>query len=188
MVEVGRSRRRRAVRVANWRRLLPETNEHDLIMCWFRYLRKFRYGANIYQYLLSMNVPSQRAKHWSRSLLRQALVWWKQVAALMRGSACKSGSTWQVYLSRDDDLIPIFGTNEPTSSFFKKKSQRHDRQCYCRIADEALAAKFSFERQTKRKPHANPRLFFTYGTFGFHGDFNTAGMEWIKNYKLGVDI
>jgi hypothetical protein len=57
-----------------------------------------------------------------------------------------------------------------------------------KIADEALAAKFSFERSTNRTPHAKPRLFFTYGTFGFHGDFNTAGMEWIRNYKLGVDV
>jgi len=57
-----------------------------------------------------------------------------------------------------------------------------------KIADEATAAKFSFERQTNHKPHANSRLFFTYGTFGFHGDFNTAGMKWIRNYKLGVEI
>lgn len=57
-----------------------------------------------------------------------------------------------------------------------------------KIADEATAAKFSFERPTRLSPRANSRLFFTYGTFGFHGDFNTAGMKWINNYKLGVDI
>jgi len=57
-----------------------------------------------------------------------------------------------------------------------------------KIADAALAAKFSYERQTHHKPHANRRLFFTYGTFGFHGSFNTSGMKWIKKYNLGVDI
>lgn len=58
-----------------------------------------------------------------------------------------------------------------------------------KIADEALAAKFSFERRTTNKPYANPRLFFTYGSFGFHGDFNTAGMQWIKDYKIeGVEL
>ena len=57
-----------------------------------------------------------------------------------------------------------------------------------KIADEALAAKFSYERSTYHKPHAKRRLFFTYGTFGFHGDFNTGGMKWIKKYNLGVDI
>ena len=59
-----------------------------------------------------------------------------------------------------------------------------------KIADEATAAQFSFERPTQRKPHAKPRLFFTYGTFGFHGDFNVGGMEWINRRwnKLGVEL
>ena len=53
-----------------------------------------------------------------------------------------------------------------------------------KIADEATAAKFSFERPTRHSQRANPRLFFTYGSFGFHGDFNVAGMKWVQNYKL----
>ena len=57
-----------------------------------------------------------------------------------------------------------------------------------KIADERLAAQFSFERQTAYSQRSNPRLFFSYNAFGFHGEFNVAGMEWIKNYKLGVEL
>lgn len=56
-----------------------------------------------------------------------------------------------------------------------------------KIADANLASRFSVERPCKYASF-DPRLIFTYRSFGFHGDFNSAGMAFINNYKLEEDI
>jgi len=46
-----------------------------------------------------------------------------------------------------------------------------------------LAYKFSKERPLHQG--FDPSLLFTYDSFGFHGEFNTAGMKFISDYNLG---
>jgi hypothetical protein len=46
-----------------------------------------------------------------------------------------------------------------------------------------LAVKFSVEHPTPYH-YFDRRVLFTYNSFGFHGEFNSAGMSFIKNYKL----
>ncbi len=53
-----------------------------------------------------------------------------------------------------------------------------------KFAPPSLAAKFSCEWPTQYHDF-DKHMFFTYSTFGFHGDFNPAGMEFINNYNLG---
>lgn len=52
-----------------------------------------------------------------------------------------------------------------------------------KFAPPELASQFSCEHPT---PYNNfwRSMVFSYGTFGFHGEFNTGGMEFINNYKL----
>lgn len=47
------------------------------------------------------------------------------------------------------------------------------------FAPVELAKRFSAERPLKDKDF-DPRVLFTYDSFGFHGNFNTAGMELLK--------
>lgn len=51
------------------------------------------------------------------------------------------------------------------------------------FAPPELAAKFSVEHPTPYK-NFDRRMLFSYGSFGFHGEFNSAGMNFIKNYNL----
>lgn len=53
------------------------------------------------------------------------------------------------------------------------------------FAPPRLAAQFSVEHPT---PHKNFHrdLLFSYGSFGFHGEFNKGGMEFIDNYSIGA--
>lgn len=51
------------------------------------------------------------------------------------------------------------------------------------FAPPELAAKFSVEHPTPYK-FFDRKFLFTYNSFGFHGEFNQAGMDFIKNYKL----
>jgi hypothetical protein len=44
-----------------------------------------------------------------------------------------------------------------------------------------LAVKFSVEHPTPYKKF-DRNILFTYGSFGFHGEFNTDGMKFIENY------
>jgi hypothetical protein len=52
-----------------------------------------------------------------------------------------------------------------------------------KFAPPELAVQFSVEHPTPYKSF-DRRVLFTYGSFGFHGEFNTAGMDFIKNYNL----
>lgn len=52
------------------------------------------------------------------------------------------------------------------------------------FAPPELAAQFSVEHPTPYK-NFDRRILFTYNSFGFHGEFNEAGMNFIENYKLG---
>lgn len=52
-----------------------------------------------------------------------------------------------------------------------------------KFAPPELAAKFSVEHSTPARTFFRDMLF-SYWSFGFHGEFNTAGMEFIDNYKL----
>lgn len=52
-----------------------------------------------------------------------------------------------------------------------------------KFAPPKLAAKFSVEHPTPYKTFYRDYLF-SYGSFGFHGEFNTAGMNFINNYEM----
>jgi hypothetical protein len=52
-----------------------------------------------------------------------------------------------------------------------------------KFAPPQLAAKFSVEHPTPYKTFYRDYRF-SYGSFGFHGEFNTAGMEFINNYEI----
>lgn len=52
-----------------------------------------------------------------------------------------------------------------------------------KFAPPTLAAKFSVEHPTPYKKF-DRKILFSYGSFGFHGEFNDGGMSFIKNYKL----
>lgn len=52
------------------------------------------------------------------------------------------------------------------------------------FATPEMGALFAAEHPTQYKSF-DKNLLFTYGTFGFHGDFNPAGMNFINNYNLG---
>ncbi len=52
-----------------------------------------------------------------------------------------------------------------------------------KFAPPKLAAKFSKEHPTIHGNFAR-ELLFTYDSFGFHGEFNTAGMKFINDYNL----
>lgn len=51
-----------------------------------------------------------------------------------------------------------------------------------KYAPPHLAVKFSVEHPTPWHMYARS-LLFTYGSFGFHGEFNTAGMDFIEQYQ-----
>lgn len=51
------------------------------------------------------------------------------------------------------------------------------------FAPPELAAQFSVEHPTPYKAF-DRRVLFTYNSFGFHGEFNPAGMHFIENYNL----
>lgn len=53
-----------------------------------------------------------------------------------------------------------------------------------RFAPPELAAVFSVEHPTSYKSFTRD-LLFTYGSFGFHGEFNSGGMNFIEQYNLG---
>lgn len=52
-----------------------------------------------------------------------------------------------------------------------------------KFAPPSLAAKFSVEHPTPYK-NFDRKVLFSYGSFGFHGEFNDAGMTFINDYKL----
>jgi hypothetical protein len=52
-----------------------------------------------------------------------------------------------------------------------------------KFAPPQLAAQFSVEHPTGFKQFYRD-LLFSYGSFGFHGDFNAGGMDFIELYKL----
>lgn len=51
------------------------------------------------------------------------------------------------------------------------------------FAPPELACKFSVEHSTPYHKTFDKKVLFTYNTFGFHGEFNIAGMDFINNYK-----
>ena len=51
------------------------------------------------------------------------------------------------------------------------------------FAPPSLAAKFSVEHPTEYK-YFNRDVLLSYSSFGFHGEFNNAGMQFIKFYNL----
>ncbi len=51
------------------------------------------------------------------------------------------------------------------------------------FAPPSLAAKFSVEHPTEHK-YFNRDILLSYSSFGFHGEFNNAGMQFIKFYNL----
>jgi hypothetical protein len=54
------------------------------------------------------------------------------------------------------------------------------------LADNVLAGQFSSEHPVPEiGKYFDRSLLFTYGSFGFHGEFNSAGMEFIRNYNWG---
>ena len=55
-----------------------------------------------------------------------------------------------------------------------------------KFAPPSLAGKFSVEHPTEYNVF-NRELLFTYNSFGFHGEFNEAGMSFIKTYKLDLE-
>ena len=79
---------------------------------------------------------------------------------------------WQ---HKNEDLnICVFNYDTMTSAGIK-------------FAPPNLAAQFSKEHPT---PHGNfaRTVLFSYNSFGFHGDFNTAGMKFIEHYNLEGQI
>jgi len=56
-------------------------------------------------------------------------------------------------------------------------------QAGIRFAPPELAAQFSVEHPTPYRYFAR-NMLISYESFGFHGDFNTGGMNFINNYKL----
>tara|TARA_A100001515_G_scaffold144850_2_gene150371 strand:- start:696 stop:1454 length:759 start_codon:yes stop_codon:yes gene_type:complete len=52
-----------------------------------------------------------------------------------------------------------------------------------KFAPPELAAQFSKEHPTPFG-NFNRNMLFSYNSFGFHGEFNSAGMEFIKDYDL----
>ena len=55
-----------------------------------------------------------------------------------------------------------------------------------RFAPPELAGKFSVEHPTKYNVFSRD-LLFTYNSFGFHGEFNNAGMDFIKKYDMDLE-
>ena len=55
-----------------------------------------------------------------------------------------------------------------------------------RFAPPRLAGKFSVEHPTEYNVF-NRDLLFTYNSFGFHGEFNGAGMNFIKRYNIDLE-
>lgn len=55
-----------------------------------------------------------------------------------------------------------------------------------KFAPPQLAAQFSVEHPTPYCAFVRG-LLFTYNSFGFHGDFNHAGMDFINNYSLEIE-
>lgn len=51
------------------------------------------------------------------------------------------------------------------------------------FAPPKLASKFSVEHPTEYK-YFDRNMLISYDSFGFHGEFNTAGMDFIDNYNL----
>ena len=56
-----------------------------------------------------------------------------------------------------------------------------------KFAPPELGSQFAVEHPVPTKSFTRT-LLFTYNSFGFHGDFNPGGMEFIENYNLGVKI
>jgi hypothetical protein len=56
-----------------------------------------------------------------------------------------------------------------------------------KFAPAWLASEFAVEHPVPTKTFART-LLFTYNSFGFHGEFNPAGMKFIERYDLGGDI
>lgn len=52
-----------------------------------------------------------------------------------------------------------------------------------KFAPPELASRFAVEHPVPTKNFARS-LLFTYNSFGFHGEFNNAGMDFIKHYKF----
>ena len=59
------------------------------------------------------------------------------------------------------------------------------RKVGIQFAPPELASKFSVEHPTHYR-NFNRDMLFSYGSFGFHGEFNKGGMDFINNYDLGV--
>lgn len=56
-----------------------------------------------------------------------------------------------------------------------------------KFAPPKLAARFSVEHPTEYK-NFDRNVLFTYGSFGFHGEFNKGGMDFIKTYNLKREV
>jgi len=56
-----------------------------------------------------------------------------------------------------------------------------------KFAPPYLASEFAVEHPVPEKVFARS-LLFTYNSFGFHGDFNPAGMKFIEKYDLGENL
>ena len=57
------------------------------------------------------------------------------------------------------------------------------RDAGIKFASPELAANFSVEHPTSYR-YFTRNMLFTYGSFGFHGEFNVGGMNFINNYNL----
>ena len=55
-----------------------------------------------------------------------------------------------------------------------------------KFAPPELAGRFSVEHPTEYNVF-NRDLLFTYNSFGFHGEFNNAGMDFIKRYNIDLE-
>ena len=79
------------------------------------------------------------------------------------------------WFHKNEDLnICVFNYDHMTSKGIK-------------FAPPELGSQFAVEHPVPTKSFTRT-LLFTYNSFGFHGDFNPGGMEFIENYNLGVKI
>jgi len=77
---------------------------------------------------------------------------------------------------------PLYGC-APEDWFFCVKKYPEMKQQGIKFAPPDLAFDFSVEHSSPDIKSYNPNVLSSYKSFGFHGEFNKAGMNFITNYK-----
>ena len=86
---------------------------------------------------------------------------------------------------------PLYGC-APEDWFFCVKKYSEMKKKGIKFAPLDLAFDFSVEHPSPDIKNYHPDILFTYKSFGFHGTFNQAGMNFINSYgklsKAGINI